>query len=310
MLEVFLDVYDELTGVINNAFMANLAAIDKELLEELCAFLKLFDQAIDELSEEEKPTMHKVIPIRQLLLNHCDLKYEDSGELKQLKCFVGKSTLYVYTILHPSLKHFEIAPNEKSKAIALVRQELLKRSLPLSNNITATDHEGVATNPLIMIDKSKLITSNYLLTRCFDQRPLIPKPVLTPTSELDNYMSSDIQLRENDNVLLFWKENTELFPILSSMVRDLFAIPASNTTVERLFSSSKNTVTDRRTSLNGKNGNELLFLQKNLLSLQRIDKDASIKNKEQLKRKISTTNDEQDLLIEGKNNSVSSTMTK
>ncbi|CAF3372246.1 unnamed protein product [Rotaria socialis] len=90
MLEVFLDVCDELTGVINNAFMANLAAIDKELLEELCAFLKLFDQAIDELSEEEKPTMHKVIPIRQLLLNHCDLKYEDSGELKQLKCFVGK----------------------------------------------------------------------------------------------------------------------------------------------------------------------------------------------------------------------------
>ncbi|CAF4791876.1 unnamed protein product [Rotaria socialis] len=100
-------------------------------------------------------------------------------------------------------------------------------------------------------------------------------------------MSSDIHLRENDHVLLFWKENTELCPILSSMVRDLFAIPASNTTVERLFSSSKNTVTDRQTSLSGKKGNELLFLQKNLLSLQRIDKDASIKNKEQLKRKIS-----------------------
>ncbi|CAM2729375.1 unnamed protein product, partial [Rotaria socialis] len=139
---------------------------------------------------------------------------------------------YMCTLLHPSLKYFEIAPNEKSKAIALVRQELLKRSLPLSNNITATDHEGVATNLLIIIDKSKLITSNYLLTRCFDQLPLVPKPVLTPTSELDNYMSSDIQVCENDDVLLFWKENTELFPILSSMVRDLFAIPASNTTVE------------------------------------------------------------------------------
>ncbi|CAF4823929.1 unnamed protein product, partial [Rotaria magnacalcarata] len=60
-----------------------------------------------------------------------------------------------------------------------------------------------------MIDKSKPITSNYLLTRCFDQTPLIPKPVLTPTSELDNYMSLDIQLRENDDVLLFWKENIE-----------------------------------------------------------------------------------------------------
>ncbi|CAF4448896.1 unnamed protein product, partial [Rotaria socialis] len=85
---VFLGVYDELAGVINKAFIANLAAIDKELLEEVCVFLKPFDRAIVELSEEEKPTMHKVIPIRQLLLNHCDLKYADSDELKELKFFV------------------------------------------------------------------------------------------------------------------------------------------------------------------------------------------------------------------------------
>ncbi|CAF4341330.1 unnamed protein product, partial [Rotaria magnacalcarata] len=138
MLEVFLDVYDELAGIINNVFMANLAAIDKELLEELCTFLKIFDQVIDALSEEEKPTMHKVIPVRQLLLNHCDLKYEDSGELKELnfslvseriKCVgILQDQHYVSTLLHPSLKYFEIDPNEKSKAIALVRQELLKRS--------------------------------------------------------------------------------------------------------------------------------------------------------------------------------------
>ncbi|CAF2974496.1 unnamed protein product [Rotaria socialis] len=117
--------------------MANLAAIDKELLEEVCVFLKPFDRAIAELSEEEKPTMHKVIPIRQLLLNHCDLKYADSDELKELKFFVV---------------------------------------------------------------------------------PLIPKPALTPTSELDNYMSLEIQFREDDDVLFFWKENTELFPMLSSMI--------------------------------------------------------------------------------------------
>ncbi|CAF2156656.1 unnamed protein product [Rotaria magnacalcarata] len=128
---------------------------------------------------------------------------------------------YMCTLLHPSLKHFEIAPNEKSKASGLIRQELSKRSSASSSNITATDPKGVATNPLIMIDKSKTITSNYLLTRCFDQEPLIP-------------------------------------------------MPASNTTVERLLSSSKNAVTDRRTN-EGK----------------------AIQSKEQLKRKISTINDEQ-----------------
>ncbi|CAF3642774.1 unnamed protein product [Rotaria socialis] len=152
--------------------------------------------------------MHKVIPIRQLLLNHYDLKYTDSGELKEFKFFVGERIKsvwilqdqhYMCTLLHPSLKHFEIAPNEKSKAIGLVRQEFLKRSSSSSSsNIAATDPKGVATNPLIMINKSK--------------------PALTQRSELDSYMSLDVDLRENDDVLLFWKENTELFPILSSMV--------------------------------------------------------------------------------------------
>ncbi|CAM4819341.1 unnamed protein product [Rotaria magnacalcarata] len=171
--------------------MANLAAINKELLEKLCAFLRLFDQAIDELSERIKSV------------------------------WILQDQHYMCTLLHPSLKHFEIAPNEKSKASGLIRQELSKRSSASSSNITATDPKGVATNPLIMIDKSKTITSNYLLTRCFDQEPLIP-------------------------------------------------MPASNTTVERLLSSSKNAVTDRRTN-EGK----------------------AIQSKEQLKRKISTINDEQ-----------------
>jgi len=90
MLNVFLDVYDDIRSVINNNFLNHLTAIDKELLEELCVFLEIFDQAIDQLSEEERPTMHKVLPLRQLLINHCEVKVEDSHGLKQLKIFLGK----------------------------------------------------------------------------------------------------------------------------------------------------------------------------------------------------------------------------
>jgi hypothetical protein len=90
MLNVFLNVYDDLGGVLNNNFMDYLSGVDKEVLEELCVFLKLFDQAIDQLSEEERPTMHKVLPIRQLLLNHCELQSDDSVGLMELKVFLGK----------------------------------------------------------------------------------------------------------------------------------------------------------------------------------------------------------------------------
>jgi hypothetical protein len=64
MLNVFLNVDDELGGVINNNFIDFSTGVDKELLEELGVFLKLFDQAIDQLSDEKRPTMHKVLPLR------------------------------------------------------------------------------------------------------------------------------------------------------------------------------------------------------------------------------------------------------
>jgi len=90
MLNVFLMVFDDIGGVINNNFMDYLSDIDKELLEELCVFLELFDQVINQLSDEERPTMHKVVALRQLLLDHCELKSEDSDGLKELKLFLGK----------------------------------------------------------------------------------------------------------------------------------------------------------------------------------------------------------------------------
>ena len=76
------------------------------------------------------------------------------------------------------------------------------------------------------------------------------------------YMALDMFLHEKDDVLLFWKEHSTKLPMLSSIVRNLYAIPTSNAIVERLFSSSKNTVTDRRTNLTVEKINKLLFLQK------------------------------------------------
>ena len=51
-----------------------------------------------------------------------------------------------------------------------------------------------------------------------------------------------------------------------------YAVPAVNTTIERLFSSSKNIVIDKRTSLGAEKINKLLFLQKYLASVTKFDK--------------------------------------
>jgi hypothetical protein len=61
-----------------------------------------------------------------------------------------------------------------------------------------------------------------------------------------------------------------LFPVLYSIARDILIIPATNTSVERLFSASGNTITDTRTRLSAEKVDKLMFIKKNLLILKKI----------------------------------------
>jgi hypothetical protein len=71
-----------------------------------------------------------------------------------------------------------------------------------------------------------------------------------------------VQNEEEDDILSYWREHQKLFPIIASIPRGIIDIPASNTLVERLFSSCKNTITNKRTRLGADKLNKLMFLQK------------------------------------------------
>ena len=90
MFEVLFDVYDESACVINKNLAGFLVAINKDLLEGLYVFLKLFDRAIDQLDDKDKPTIQKFIPITQLLINYCEIKFKDNDSFKVVKRFVGE----------------------------------------------------------------------------------------------------------------------------------------------------------------------------------------------------------------------------
>ncbi len=64
------------------------------------------------------------------------------------------------------------------------------------------------------------------------------------------------------------EEKKKEFPTIASVARQILAIPASNTSVERLFSSSKIMIGDRRTRLGAEKVDKLMFLRKNLTSLK------------------------------------------
>jgi hypothetical protein len=175
---------------------------------------------------------------------------------------------YITTLLHPSMKNFHINPTLQKKALELVKKEIFNRQLTTPNNTSTTAATTSAdTNAL----DTQSTTSKGLLSYCFDVPQSHLKSASTPYDELNEYMKLNVQLDEEDDILQFWLKQKSKFPILFTIVQDLYAVPASNTTVERLFSSSKNTITDKRTSLGAEKVNKLLFLQKNLELLKSFD---------------------------------------
>ena len=72
------------------------------------------------------------------------------------------------------------------------------------------------------------------------------------------------------NMIPYWHLNKSLYPNLAQIAKRVLAILATNTAIERLFSHSGNTVTDRRTCLDADKINNLLFIKRNIRTLQEI----------------------------------------
>ncbi|CAF1202262.1 unnamed protein product [Didymodactylos carnosus] len=104
-----------------------------------------------------------------------------------------------------------------------------------------------------------------IITDCYDKQPTTNNG----ESEFERYLKLNVTLdAKKDDLLDFWLKYEKSFPTIVSIAHDILIIPATNTSVERLFSHSGNTITDKRTSLSTSKLNKLMFLKKNLILLK------------------------------------------
>jgi hypothetical protein len=332
MFYVFNEVFEEIPQTLNANHLLSYSLINKQLLQQLCSFLTHFDDVIEKLSDEQRPTIHRVVPLRQYLLKCCTVHDDDDDDevdLIPVKKFIGiysykyfhilhiqqfvsnlgtfqqrfyfclenqimtkwipQDEHFLAAILHPQLKHFDKNPSDKSRAMQLLQDEIEKRTK--ANQLCSSSSDSSScTSTMISLptssseEKPSKTRKKNLLSLCFDD----PR---SPTSAIDEFtawMCSTLTLddEENDNILEFWSHHAKSFPVISTIARDIFAIPASNTMVERLFSISKNTITDKRTKLGMEKIDKLLFLRKNLNVLKNLG-NQNLKGSEQgqVKRK-------------------------
>lgn len=128
-----------------------------------------------------------------------------------------------------------------------------------------------------------------ILSQCFDMETSTTVKPFNSEEEMEDYLTRDFQLNndvaDNIDTSKFWRDQSTVFPTLALKARQIFAIPATNTNIERLFSASTNAVSEHRTKLDQEKPNQLMFLNKNLPLLKKLEKAES--ETVQLKRSIS-----------------------
>ena len=71
-------------------------------------------------------------------------------------------------------------------------------------------------------------------------------------TELDKYLSEDLDDDDDFNILDWWKLNSHRFPILSQLARDVLAMPISTVASESTFSTGGRVLDAYRSSLTPK----------------------------------------------------------
>ena len=91
--------------------------------------------------------------------------------------------------------------------------------------------------------------------------------------------------------LLEWKSAVKVCPWLGSLARRVLAIPATSAAPERLFSSSGNTMTKKRTRLTCDNLEELVFLHETWPVVREWEANKRVRMDEKAEQTVDLTNE-------------------
>ncbi|CAF4219378.1 unnamed protein product [Rotaria sordida] len=301
-----MKVYYELPQILSDEQKKNYLKVDRDSLESLCTYLKKFFDVIEKLSCEKTPTIHLAIPFKQLLINLSVINDNDDQLIIPLKKYIVKELpdYWVVNDIHfiATMYHAEaLLKSEFDKY-----QELQQQPSSSNNN-----------NKRQQIQQHKNTQLASSLDDIFDS-PTSPNELQDEKStktEFDRYIEDNTKIDKDMNILIYWKNNKSSYSTLAKIAKRILSIPATNTSVERLFSDSGNTITNRRTRLQTSKVNQLLFIRRNLPVLRELfppsieqikkRKNSNTSTTPTKKRKYSTEDDDQDLSQEDDNNDVS-----
>lgn len=265
MLESYKTMFDEVQNILyEKNELYRLQEVDMTVLTILLDFLKIFKECSERLSSENITTINEVYLWKIKIDKFCQKNPSDPLILKKLKQYVILNFTDTFKVekihevalmLDPNFKNLKFLTKlEKKRIISL----LAKMLTDIRNEETIADRNLNDQIPKYTTKKAKLAES---LFNEFMDNSDSSEDGNSVGEEIDRYLNEKIRGLPI-NVLEYWNQSSS-YPTLKTLARRILCVPASSAPIERIFSLAERIFCDRRTHINSKHLDELIFMHKN-----------------------------------------------
>ncbi|XP_053573689.1 E3 SUMO-protein ligase ZBED1-like [Bombina bombina] len=277
--------------------LCTLNVTDVSNAEDAVSALKPMKDVITLMSEECNPTVSLIAPLNAQLLQNMTDTMGDTPMIHEIKNAIKtdllkrysseaeKKILYTASARDPRFKGlpFILTEEERLEIYRGVTEEAASLEIECTSTVTSrrtnVDEvplpEGKETleeespieedNPSPPKRKSTSLLMTLLGQSFTDTEGTIePKtPYAKTEEEIEKYCKAP-SLPLTEDPLNWWHVHEVIFPLLSHLSKRYLCIPGTSVSAERVFSTARDVVTAKRSTLKPELVDQLVFLQKNL----------------------------------------------
>nr|XP_055036967.1 zinc finger BED domain-containing protein 4-like [Misgurnus anguillicaudatus] len=261
-----------------NSDTAPLSSLEYEIIQESLTILQPFKLATTELSEEQRVSASKLIPLyRMLQLKMSEKKgsanHESTIQLGShlqeglhSRCggYESFRALALATLLDPRFKH--VAFGNPAKAQDAERHLTTECASLMRTNPPTPEPQLSAAGPSSSSSSTTTAESQDNLWEHFDNRiretQTIQSATADATVEVKKYLTDAFLPRTHDP-LSYWKDRAVIFPHLYVLSKKYLCMPATSVPCERIFSKAGEIICKKRSRLSPSTAEQLIFLNKN-----------------------------------------------
>ncbi|CAF3575167.1 unnamed protein product [Rotaria socialis] len=214
------------------AYPVYLIKIDWMLLNNVSEILSFFKKASEQLSADQEPTLHLVLPWINKLKIFRQIKADDLAVIKQFKSillkFINEKTWLtqlhdISTFLHPITKNLSSYSQYEKSNIHKATRRMLK-----TLNILEENQEIQQIDPIIHTAKPKKKPKKMRKDDYSQEGVMLEFAIASQDDssendedEIERYAKAKLVISNEESVLQWWKKWSIHYPTLSVLVRSL-----------------------------------------------------------------------------------------